>query len=100
MGSLGACWTVSACQYILCAVRLISAGSGKYDYEFMDYTVRVLRKCKEYGFRIYMDPHQDIVRYISLGCFLVNTEAHKFTLVVPILWWFWCSLLDPSRLWY
>lgn len=36
--------------------------SGKYDYEFMDYTIRVLRKCHEYGFKIYMDPHQDVVR--------------------------------------
>ncbi|KAH9969237.1 hypothetical protein BJV74DRAFT_879887 [Russula compacta] len=35
-------------------------GPGIYDYNFMDYTIRVLRKCKEYGFKVYMDPHQDI----------------------------------------
>ena len=33
----------------------------------MDYTIRVLRKCKEYGFWIYMDPHQDIVREYLLS---------------------------------
>jgi hypothetical protein len=36
-----------------------------YDYDFMDYTIRVLRKCKEYGFKVYMDPHQDIVSVYS-----------------------------------
>jgi hypothetical protein len=36
-----------------------------YDYDFIDYTIRVLRKCKEFGFKVYMDPHQDIVSVYS-----------------------------------
>ena len=43
-------------------LSLTEAHRGKYDEQFLDYIVQVLRKCKEYGFRVYIDPHQDNVR--------------------------------------
>ncbi|KDN35538.1 hypothetical protein RSAG8_11495, partial [Rhizoctonia solani AG-8 WAC10335] len=34
--------------------------TGKYNYEYIQYTIHILRRCKDFGFWVFMDPHQDI----------------------------------------
>ena len=44
--------------------------SGIYDQAYIDYVIAILLKAKTHGFRVFIDPHQDVVRechYISLS---------------------------------
>jgi hypothetical protein len=53
-------WGYNTIRYLFTWEALEHAGPGKYDEEFVDHTIQVLRIAKEYGFYIFMDPHQDV----------------------------------------
>jgi hypothetical protein len=60
----------------------------------MDYTIQVLQRCKAYGFKVFLDPHQDIVSPI-----LDYTSICSFFVVVSFLRRLGCTILDSPRLW-
>lgn len=58
-------WGYNCIRYIFTWEAVESSGPGKYDEEWIQHTISVLRIAKEYGFYVFMDPHQDVVSHCS-----------------------------------
>ncbi|KAK3111061.1 hypothetical protein LTR53_014052 [Teratosphaeriaceae sp. CCFEE 6253] len=53
-------WGYNTIRYVFTWEALEHAGPGKYDDDFIDHTIALLRIAKQYGFYVFMDPHQDV----------------------------------------
>ncbi|MCJ1307787.1 hypothetical protein MMC25_001435 [Agyrium rufum] len=53
-------WGYNTMRYIFTWEAIEHKGPGQYDEEWIKHTIKVLRLAKDYGFYIFMDPHQDV----------------------------------------
>lgn len=51
---------------------------GIYDEAYMDDVVAVLRRCRAFGFYVYMDPHQDLVGRTVVDRYVAQGLTHGF----------------------
>lgn len=53
-------WGYNTIRYIFTWEAIEAKGPGQYDEEWIQHTIKVLRMAKNYGFYVFMDPHQDV----------------------------------------
>lgn len=53
-------WGYNTIRYIFTWEAIEHAGPAKYDEEWIEHTIATLRKARQHGFYVYMDPHQDV----------------------------------------
>jgi len=52
-------------RYVFTWEAIEAAGPGIYDEEWIQHTIEILRTARDYGFYVFMDPHQDVVGILT-----------------------------------
>ena len=72
-------WGYNTLRYLFTWEAIEHAGPRKYDEEWIQHTIRILRLAKDYGFYVFLDPHQDVVGDMHLPFKMYSSMARPVT---------------------
>jgi hypothetical protein len=60
-------WGLTFVRLLVTWEAIEHVGPGQYDEAYLDYLVQVIEKARQYGIRLFIDPHQDVWGRLSGG---------------------------------